>query len=336
MKHILYIGNNLQSKTTNVSSIQVLGSLLQEEGYVMFFASHRVNKVLRLMDMIFKLLKYRNKADYVIIDTYSTHNFYFALIISQLCRFFKLKYIPSLNGGNLPARLKRDPKMCHAIFDHAYVNISPSKYLKDAFEDYGFENIIHIPNTFKIENYPLRKKTYDTIRMLWVRSFARIYNPQLAVKVLRVLKDRGYKASLCMVGPVSDGSFQDVKELANELHVDVTFTGKLKKKDWIALSNDYNIFINTTNFDNMPLSVVEAMALGLPIVSTNVGGMPYLIADGYDGILVLPNNEKLMADAIVSVFNDAKLRDQIIDNARKKVETYDWNTVRQHWLNILR
>ena len=96
----MYIGNNLKNKTSNISSIQVIGSLLAKEGYVVFYASSKSNKILRILDMIFTFFKYCRTIDYVIIDTYSTQNFYYALIISQLCRLFNIKYLPSLNGGN--------------------------------------------------------------------------------------------------------------------------------------------------------------------------------------------------------------------------------------------
>ena len=68
----------------------------------------------------------------------------------------------------------------------------------------------------------------------------------------------------------------------------MNFTGKLSKQEWRDLSKDYNVFINTTNFDNTPVSVIEAMALGIPVVSTNVGGLPFLITDKVDGVLVEP------------------------------------------------
>ena len=108
--------------------------LLEKEDYSVFYASVRSNKILRLLDMVFTFFKYYRKVEYVIIDTYSTQNFYYALIISQLCRLFNIKYIPSLNGGNLPARLKRNPYLCRLIFNNAYINVTPSLFLKDAFE----------------------------------------------------------------------------------------------------------------------------------------------------------------------------------------------------------
>ena len=128
---------------------------------------------------------------------------------------------------------------------------------------------------------------------------------------------------------------QDVSEFAQELKVPVTFTGKLPKADWIALAKDYNIFINTTNFDNMPLSVIEAMALGLPIISTNVGGIPYLITDGVDGLLVTKNDAHAMVQAIINTINDMEATQNRVNNARAKVEDFDWDTVKSKWESIL-
>ncbi|NND24795.1 MAG: glycosyltransferase family 4 protein [Flavobacteriaceae bacterium] len=335
MKNVLYIGNNLKTKSSNVSSIQVLGGFLEQEGFRMYYASSKANKLLRLFDMVLALIRYKKRIDYIIIDTYSTHNFYFALIISQICRLFKLRYIPNLNGGNLPARLTGNPKLSSLIFRNAYINVSPSYYLKDAFYQHGHKNVKYIPNSIKINNYKYKERSYDQIKLLWVRSFSQIYNPELAVRVQRKLIDLGFQTDLCMVGPDSDGSLNRVKSLAKKLKVDTIFTGKLTKKEWIALSEDYNIFINSTNFDNAPVSVIEAMALGLPIVSTNVGGLPYLIIDHVEGVLVEPNNLDGMVQAIINIVFDHKFTQTITSNARKKVEQFDWQVVKHAWFEVL-
>ncbi|MBR9845714.1 MAG: glycosyltransferase family 4 protein, partial [Algicola sp.] len=254
-------------------------------------------------------LKLAKRVDVVLIDTYSTQNFYYALSISQLCRILNVSYIPILHGGNLTSRLNSHPKWCRLIFKNATCNVSPSLFLKEAFETAGFENIIHIPNTIKIEEYPFDNRNYDEPKLLWVRSFSKIYNPELAVKVFRNIKDLYPNASLCMVGPDADGSQKAVEALAQDLNLNVTFTGKLEKIQWIKLARDYNIFINTTNLDNTPLSVIEAMALGVPVVSTNVGGMPYLITHNGDGLLVQPNHADDMSSAVVSIFRNSEKRD---------------------------
>lgn len=346
MKRILYIGNNLTSTHSNISSIQIIGRLLQQEGYTVYFSSTKQNKVLRMLGMIFNFFDKYRKVDVVIIDTYSTLNFYYAFIISQLARLFKVPYIPSLNGGNLPHRLKNSPIKSRMIFKHAYLNISPSLYLTEAFKQYGYHNLRFIPNTIEIENYPFRPipspsqregnfRRHKTIQLLWVRSFSKIYNPCMAVYLLKQLQDQGHPATLTMIGPDSDGCLKTVKALASKLKVEVRFTGKLSKPEWIALAKDHNIFINTTNFDNMPVSVIEAMALGLPVVSTKVGGMPYLIEDGVDGVLVPVNDVSAMAEAILRLQSNPDLANAIAARARLKAEGFDWEVVRERWVAVL-
>ncbi|MEM5564569.1 glycosyltransferase family 4 protein [Psychroserpens sp. AS72] len=335
MKKILYIGNNLKNSKSNLSGIQILGPLLENEGYFIHYASSKTNKVLRLLDMIKSCFKYSKIVDIVLIDTYSTQNFYYAWTISKICRLYNIPYIPILHGGNLPKRLKSHRKKSEYIFSNAIFNVAPSLYLKKEFNHHGYDNVRFIPNTLNIENYNYIEKDFTCPKLLWVRSFSKIYNPQLAIKVLKLLKETYPNAQLCMVGPDSDGSLKEVKSLAFSLNVDVKITGKLTKQEWIDLSKNYNVFINTTNFDNTPVSVIEAMALGLPVVSTNVGGMPFLIENGHNGILVEPKDEQQMTKAIIEILNNDIKRRDIIKNARIKVEQFDWQKVKKLWSEVL-
>lgn len=129
--------------------------------------------------------------------------------------------------------------------------------------------------------------------------------------------------------------YKKTKEYAKTLGVEVTFTGKLSKADWITLSEDYTIFINTTNFDNMPVSVIEAMALGLPVISTNVGGLPLLIDDEKEGFLVNSNSENEFIEAIKKIQSHPENMHKMTLNAQKKVENYDWNVVKKLWISLL-
>ena len=336
MKNVLYIGNKLESKTSNLSAIHILGSLLEKEGFHLCYASSKSNKALRLWDMVFTCIYTSRKTDVVLIDVYSTLNFYYAFIISQLCRILRLQYIPILHGGNLQSRLVSNPKLSALIFNNSKINVAPSEFIKSTFENFGFLNIISIPNSIEIHRYKFKNRPIEKINLLWVRSFSKLYNPQLAIKILKSLKDKGFDTELCMVGPDSDGSLALVKQLAKNLNVNVRFTGKLSKKEWLELAKDYNIFINTTNFDNMPVSVIEAMALGLPIVSTNVGGMSYLISNGNDGLLVEPNDEVKFVTAIKKLVDQPTETEQMVVNARKKVEQFDWEVIKHSWIKIIK
>ena len=335
MKNLLYIGNKLSHNNKTITTIETLGKGLEELNYHVIYASSKAHIMCRFFDMIWTLFKYRNVSDYVLIDTYSTLNFYYALVISQLCRIFNLKYIPILHGGNLPDRLKSNPKLCKAIFKNAYKNVAPSNYTKTAFETYGFTNTVCIPNTINIKNYPVVIKSYETIDMLWVRSFSELYNPKLAISILKLLLDSGHKASLTMIGPDNDGSLLSSKQYAEALNVEVNFTGKLSKSEWITRSKSCNYFINTTNFDNMPVSIIEAMALGFPIISTNVGGIPFLIEHDREAVLVEPNKAELFVNAIIDLHTNTDKRNTLLINAIKKAESLDWKLSSKLWKNIL-
>lgn len=336
MKRILCIGNNLVKHGNTATSIVVMGEMFEREGYVVYYASSKQHKLLRMIDMILKTIRYGRKVDYVLIDTYSTVNFWYALIISQLCRLMKVKYIPKLLGGDLPNRLNRSRFWCDLIFKNAYQNVAPSPYLYTAFSKFGYKKLVLIPNSIDLGNYSFHKKTFDVPKILWVRSFAQLYNPVLAVKVLLAIKNKYPMAQLCMVGPKKDDSYETTVDFATQNNVEVTFTGKLSKKEWADLSQHYNLFLNTTHFDNTPVSVIEAMALGLPIVSTNVGGIPYLLQHEKNALLVNDNDLDGMVAQIERLFSEPHLADNMVSNARDLVQGFDWNIIRKQWFDLLR
>lgn len=336
MKNLLYIGNKLSKHGYSATSIETLGVLLENEGHKMYFASSKKNKVLRFLDMFYKTLLNANKVDYVIIDTYSTTNFWYAVLISQLCRVLHLPYIPILRGGDLPNRLATSPFLSKLIFSNSLYNIAPSDYLFSIFKEYYPQNLKLIPNTIEINRYHYQEKYKFTAKILWVRSLADIYNPTMAIDVLALLKSNYINAELCMIGQEKNISISQLKEYAGSLNVNVTFTGKLSKQDWIKLSENYDIFINTTHFDNTPVSVIEALALGLPVVSTNVGGIPYLLKNRETAILVNDSDSKAMANAIIELIENPELAQEIATNGRKLVEQFDWQVVKKQWKEILK
>ncbi len=334
-KNLLYIGNKLAFHGRNPVGIDALAPQLEAMGFGVITASSKKNRALRMVDMVLVTLKNRKRASLVLIDTFSTWNFYYAVIVGRLCRLLNLPYIPILHGGNLPDRLKKSRKLSKKFFENAVANVAPSQFIKQEFEASGFRNLYLIPNAIEIENYPFKKRENIAPKLLWVRSFSEIYNPTLAVEIVEQLKKKGTDVSLCMVGPDKDGSLERCKRIASDLKLPITFPGRLTKMEWIALSAEFDIFINTTNFDNMPVSVMEAMALGLPVISTNVGGMLYLIENGVDGILLPPNSATSFVQAIEELCADPLKAQTLTKNARTKMETLDWEVIKHKWIKLL-
>lgn len=333
MKNLLYVGNKLSVHGNTATAIEVLGPLLEQEGFSVVYASSKRNKMARLADMLWQTVSHSRTTDFVLIDTYSTWNFWYAFAVSQLCRLFRLKYIPILHGGNLPHRLVRNPALCRMVFGHAHCNIAPSGYLHQAFSDAGFRVRV-IPNPFDRSEFPQLERRALRPKLLWVRSFAPIYNPAMALSVLSLLKGKYADASLCMVGP-DKGLLETVKQKAATEMLDVVFTGRQSKKEWAALSQGYDIFINTSHVDNTPFSIIEALSLGMAVVSTDVGGIPHLLTHGENAMLVPDGDTASMAQSAIELIENELLSNNILRQSEALVAQSDWRNVRDKWLEIL-
>jgi glycosyltransferase involved in cell wall biosynthesis len=167
---------------------------------------------------------------------------------------------------------------------------------------------------------------------------AHIYNPSLAVKTLALLTPEFPSTRLDLIGPdKGDGSLKKVIDLADRLGVQnhLRVVGGIPKSDVPRWLNEGDISINTTNVDNMPVSVIEAMAAGLCVVSTEVGGIPYLLQHEEDALLVPPDNPEAMAAAVRRILNEPGLAERLSRNARKKSEHYEWSIILPEWEALL-
>lgn len=332
---IVYIGNRLARWGYTPTSVETLGERLQELGSVIPYSDKR-NTVTRLFHMLGGIWRNRLTADVVIIDTYSSLAFYFAWLCGLLCGFLKLPYVPILRGGDLPKRLKHSPKLSQWFFGSAFRLVAPSNYLYHHFVEAGFIQTQIIPNYIDIQNYPYLHRTHPSPKILWVRSFHNTYNPNLAVDILVLFKKQFPTAELCMVGPDKDGSLAKFIQYAEQKGVinNITITGKLEKKEWIALSMNYDLFLNTTDFDNTPVSVMEAMALGMLVVSTNAGGVPAIINHQEEGIIFPCGDAIAGANALIAAM-EPPFAEALSASARRRASSWDWQVVKTQWVELL-
>lgn len=330
--NILYVGNRLSGHGSTPTNIDTLGPQLEQEGYNLYYTSDKLNRFRRFTDMLSSIFRHAKQAKIVLIDTYSTDAFYFAWASSLLCRALHVPYIPILHGGNLPQRISGSPILSRQLFGKSYTNIVISGYLKQCLDKGGFKSLL-IPNNIDLSAYPFLHRTHLAPNLLWVRAFHKTYNPTMAIDVLALVLLHYPNARLTMVGPEKDGSMAECKQLAEKHGItnNIKFTGRLSKEDWISLAAHHDIFINTTSFDNLPVSLIEAMALGFPVVSTNVGGIPFLVEDKIEGILTSPGDVHEMSATILALLNDQEKAGSISLAARQKAEQFDWLFIRQKW-----
>jgi glycosyltransferase involved in cell wall biosynthesis len=141
-----------------------------------------------------------------------------------------------------------------------------------------------------------------------------------------------------MVGPdKGDGSLQTTIELATKLSVgdQISWSGSVAKHEVPNCMDASDIFINTTNIDNTPVSVMEAMASGLCVVSTDVGGISYLLEHEHDALLVPPDDPEALASAVRRLLTEPGLAERLSRNARSKSEQFDWAMALPKWKELL-
>jgi glycosyltransferase involved in cell wall biosynthesis len=165
-----------------------------------------------------------------------------------------------------------------------------------------------------------------------MRSFHSIYNPVMALRVLRLVRAVLPEATLTMGGQ-DKGLEPSLRREAVRMGVAdaVRFVGFLDRAGKMREGEAADIFINTNRIDNTPVAVIEACAMGLPVVSTDVGGMRDLLSDGVSGLLVPDDDVQAMAEAILRLVRDPQLAARLSTNGRKLAEASSWEQVRVQW-----
>ncbi|HAW08134.1 MAG TPA: glycosyl transferase family 1, partial [Bacteroidetes bacterium] len=328
VKTILLISNHLSGINSNPTVVEVLGIRLLEDGWQVIKTSSLKNKFLRMGDMLLTTYTKKNFYQLALIEVYSGLAFLWAFLCGCLLKFLQKPFILALHGGNLPNFAHSHPIIVRKLFSWSNEIYSPSPYLKGKLSSFN-PNIKIIPNPIEIEKYEFKPRNQISPKMIWLRAFHDIYNPSLVPKVLSILLSNHCKdLEILMVGPdKGDGSLQKMILLAEQLKVVqlIKVVPGVPKDQVPFYLNIGDIFINTTNIDNTPVSVIEAMACGLCVVSTNVGGLPYLLQNEVDALLVPPDDPEAMASAIQRILNEPDLAARLSINARIKAEQFDWS-----------
>ena len=309
-----------------------LGSM----GWQMRIVSQRPSRVGRLSEMLRTTWHERDRYQVAAIDVYSGPAFYWAKAVCWILRQAGKPYILMLHGGNLPEFASRMPKLVRSLLSSAVAVTTPSAYLMERMKPYR-NNIQLLPNAINLANYTFRLPRRGTPRLIWLRAFHEVYNPVMAVRVLADLTRDFPTIHLTMVGPdKGDGSLQKTIQAADSLGVtdNLTIKGAVQKEDVPKMLALGDIFLNTARIDNTPVSVLEAMASGSCVVSTNVGGIPYLVEAEHDALLVPSEDAQSMANAVRRIVAKPDLSCELSCNARRKAERFDWSIILPCWQEL--
>src|SRR5690606_26841428 len=208
------IGRNAGKITTQGL---ILADLLRMDGYDVIAVSSRLNRALRMTEIILTIIWYRRSINVVIVEIYSGLSFVIADVTSRLGKWLGIKTVGVLHGGALPEFVSRHATWGSRVFHRFDRLAAPSVFLKRSFDGLGF-NIRIIPNIIDLEAYPHKLRRRIEPRLIWMRAFHVIYNPELAVKAFALISKKYPEATLVMAG-VDKGLGSRVKQLAKDLGV---------------------------------------------------------------------------------------------------------------------
>ncbi len=334
---VLMIGNFLSGSVGVRCVCEDLAEGLRSRGWRVFTASSAENRVLRLLQML--AVTWRKRARYTVaqIDVYADLAFVYAEVVAVSLRLLRRPFILTLHGGALSELAQTSPRRVERLLRSAATVTAPSGHHQEGLRHLR-PDIQVVRNGVDLSLCEPRVLNTARPRLVWLRAFHKTYNPVLAVEVVHLLSADFPELLLLMVGPdKGDGAYEETAAAVAKhgLENRVRLSGAVPKGEVPSMLAQGDIFLNTTDIDNAPVTVVEALACGRCVVSTDVGGVPLLLTDGVDGLLVPPRDAAAMAAAVRRILTDASLAARLSANARATALAFDRETVLTTWEELL-
>ena len=275
----------------------------------------------------------RRLRDVDVVHVFSASYFSFVLAPTPAVLVGKLygkRVILNYRSGEAFDHLSRWPRSALPICSRADLIVVPSGFLIDVFSKFDLRATA-VPNFVEVDAIPYRRRARVQPRFLTNRNFAPHYNVGCVLRAFARIQASIPGAQLTVVG---DGQQrQQLHALARELELrNVEFVGQIPPQQMPALYDQADVYLNAPNIDNMPNSVVEAFAAGLPVVTTRAGGIPYIVKHEENGLLVDCDSDEALAAAALRLFSEPDLAVRLADRARGDVlSKYTWAVVRNGW-----
>lgn len=312
-----------------------LAELLVNNGFSIITVSNIVNQATRLLDTIFTVLLRSFSYRIAIVPLYgSFKSFIWESITTRILKVLRKKIVIIVHGGSIPDKMKRNPRKYMRTLKMADMVVCPSSFFVTTLQEYGIKSVL-IENVVGLKNYDFQDKPSFRPSIFWMRTLEDIYNPEMAIRVGAILAKKYPDFKMVMAG-YDRGSLSMVKALATDLNVldKIEFPGYITNEQKNKYAVDFDIYICTNRIDNAPVSFIEMMAMGLPIVSVNIGGIPHLIRNNENGLLVDLDDDESMANCIISIVEQPLLGKRLVENGLQFSKEFDEQPVLQKWKRV--
>jgi glycosyltransferase involved in cell wall biosynthesis len=249
-----------------------------------------------------------------------------------LGKLFGKKVVLNYHAGQAEEHLRDWRRTAIPTIRRADAVVVSSGWLVDVFARHGLKARA-IFNHVELDDFSFRERRPLRPAFLSNRNLNPIYNVACVLRAFSLIQKRFSEASLVVAGDGRERAA--LEQLARDLKLEnITFTGLVAPEKMPGLCDEADIYLNASNVDNMPLSILEAFASGVVVVTTNAGGIPYVVSHGRTGLLVEMNDHEAMAAAAVRLLVDEELAAKLIHAARAECARYRWDVVREHWLDF--
>jgi asparagine synthase (glutamine-hydrolysing) len=212
--------------------------------------------------------------------------------------------------------------------------VVPSGYLRDVFHELGINTAV-IPNLVDVERIRYRERRQLRPILICTRGCEPYYAVDDVVRAFGLVQAVYPQAQLILVGGGSGEAA--VRELVAQLRLSaVEFVGRVPREHIGAHYDRADIFINASILDNMPVSVLEAFAAGIPVASTAPDGIRYIVEHERTGLLSPPRDWRQLGENVLRLLRDPRLALTLAGNAQRQARAYRWETVRDQWLDLYR
>jgi len=272
------------------------------------------------------LLKIRGAA---VVQIFGASHVYFFLVVLPsivMACIMNKKIILNYRGGEAEEFLGKWGFLAVPILRRADIIAVPSDFLKEIFLKATGRDAVILPNIIDIDIFKFRERSSLKPKIIVSRQLEARYNVACALKAFKIIKKEYPEAALYIAG--SGPEEYNLKKMQEGMSLkDVHFLGLLSHEELSNAYNECDIMINSSNIDNFPGSILEAFACGMPVVSTRVGGIPYMIEEGVTGLLVEPNDHEGIADGVLNLLSDSSLAKSLSLKGRKMAEDHCWEKV---------
>jgi glycosyltransferase involved in cell wall biosynthesis len=226
----------------------------------------------------------------------------------------------------------QDSALARWILRHIDAIVVPSTYLADVFREFGMRTTV-VPNVVDLAQFSYRPRISLRPLLLCTRNFDDYCGVDDVVRAFRRIKSAIPAARLCLVGKGKQEPF--IRRLVAELCLeDVEFAGAILPHQIHGVYANADIFINASRGDNMPVSILEAFASGLPVASSAAGGIPHMLSHEITGLLSEVGDYESLANNVLRFLQDPTLAHALAQNAHEGAKQCSWAAVRTRWLDV--